>query len=101
MESRTVAVSLVLNAIISFLVVASILFLLLQAHNKTQDSEVEEDSDPSGTDLLAEIRDAINANNGRLPCRTIRCTTDLLGALWFGAGSQSCSFSGQVCGRVT
>jgi large conductance mechanosensitive channel len=59
-----ISVGLVLNAIISFLAVAFILFLLLKAYNKTQVPEVEEDPGPSETDLLAEIRDAIKANNG-------------------------------------
>lgn len=59
-----ISIGLVINAVISFLAVAFILFLLVKAYNKTQDPDVEEESGPSETDLLAEIRDAIKANNG-------------------------------------
>jgi large conductance mechanosensitive channel len=62
--SAFISIGLVISAVISFLAVAFILFLLVQAYNKTQDPEVEKEPGPSETDLLAEIRDAIKANNG-------------------------------------
>lgn len=58
-----ISIGLVIGAAISFVAVAFILFVLIKAYNKTQAPEVEESAGPSETDLLAEIRDAIKANN--------------------------------------
>ncbi len=62
--SAFVSIGLVINAVISFLAVAFILFVSVQASNKTQDPKVEGDPGPSEIDLLAEIRDAMKAYNG-------------------------------------
>ena len=58
-----ISVGLVLQAVISFLAVAFILFLLIKAYNKTQAPEEESDDGPSEVDLLTEIRDSLRANN--------------------------------------
>ena len=58
-----VSIGLVIDAVISFLIVAFILFLVLKGYNKMK-SEEEEDAGPSEVDLLTEIRDQLRANNG-------------------------------------
>jgi large conductance mechanosensitive channel len=57
-----ISIGLVINALISFLAVAFILFLLVRAYNKTQTPDESEDG-PSEVDLLTEIRDQLKANN--------------------------------------
>lgn len=59
-----VSIGLVLNAIISFVVVAFILFLIVKGYTSMQKADEEEDAGPSETDLLTEIRDQLRANNG-------------------------------------
>ncbi len=58
-----ISIGLVIDAAISFVVVAFILFLLIKAYNKTQAPAVEEEAGPSEVDLLTEIRDQLRANN--------------------------------------
>lgn len=58
-----VSIGLVIDAVISFIIVAFILFLVLKGYNKMK-AEDEEDSGPSEVDLLTEIRDQLRANNG-------------------------------------
>jgi large conductance mechanosensitive channel len=58
-----VSIGLVIDAVISFVIVAAILFLVLKAYNKLKDEQAE-DSGPSEVDLLTEIRDQLRANNG-------------------------------------
>jgi large conductance mechanosensitive channel len=58
-----VSIGLVIDAVISFVIVAFILFLVLKGYNKMKDDAAAEDSGPSETDLLAEIRDQLRANN--------------------------------------
>ncbi len=53
-----ISIGLVLDAAISFVAVAFILFLLIKAYNKTK-APVEEDSGPTEIDLLTEIRDSL------------------------------------------
>ena len=53
-----ISIGLVINAIISFIAVAFILFLMVKAYNKWK-GEDEEDAGPSEVDLLTEIRDAL------------------------------------------
>ena len=53
-----ISIGLVINAIISFLAVAFILFLLVKAYNNWKGEE-EEDSGPTEVDLLTEIRDSL------------------------------------------
>jgi len=48
-----------INTVISFVAIAFILFMLLKAYNKSQKPTEEEESGPSETDLLIEIRDAL------------------------------------------
>ena len=56
-----ISIGLVIDAAISFVAVAFILFLLVRAYNKSKGPE-EEDSGPSEVDLLTEIRDQLRAN---------------------------------------
>ena len=53
----------VINAIVMFLIVAFVCFLIVKQINKMKVEKEEVASGPSETDLLAEIRDAIKANN--------------------------------------
>jgi large conductance mechanosensitive channel len=61
-EAR-ISIGLVIQAVVSFVAVAFILFMLIRTYNKTKAPEEEEESGPSETDLLTEIRDALNAGN--------------------------------------
>ncbi|MEO6652339.1 MAG: large conductance mechanosensitive channel protein MscL [Ilumatobacteraceae bacterium] len=54
-----VSVGLVIDAIISFVVVAFILFLLIKAYNSWKDPEEETDAGPTEIDLLIQIRDSL------------------------------------------
>jgi len=54
-----ISIGLVIDAAISFVVVAFILFLLVKAYNKMSKAPEEEDSGPSEVDLLTEIRDSL------------------------------------------
>ncbi len=56
-----ISIGLVLNALISFIAVAFILFLLVKAYNRA--SNASEEGGPSEVDLLTEIRDQLRANN--------------------------------------
>jgi large conductance mechanosensitive channel len=58
-----ISIGLVIQAIISFIAVAFILFLLIKAYNKAKAPEVEAEAGPSEVDLLTEIRDALKASN--------------------------------------
>ncbi len=53
-----ISIGLVINAAISFILVAFILFLLVKAYNNWKGDE-EEDSGPTEVDLLTEIRDSL------------------------------------------
>lgn len=53
-----ISIGLVLDAAISFVAVAFILFMLIKAYNKVQ-APAEEDSGPTEVDLLTEIRDSL------------------------------------------
>ena len=57
-----ISIGLVLDAIIAFVLVAFILFLMVRAYNRMQKKE-EEDSGPSEVDLLTEIRDQLKQNS--------------------------------------
>jgi len=52
-----------INTIISLIIVGFVMFLIVKAYNKTKAPVVEEVAGPSQEDLLAEIRDAIKAQN--------------------------------------
>ena len=52
-----ISIGLVIDAAISFVAVAFILFLLVRAYNKWKTDD--EDSGPSEVDLLTEIRDSL------------------------------------------
>lgn len=54
-----ISVGLVIDAAISFVVVALILFLVVKAYNNMKRPEPEADSGPSEIDLLMEIRDSL------------------------------------------
>ena len=56
-------VGTVLTALIMFVIVAFVCFLIVKQVNKMKADEEEEDSGPSEVDLLAEIRDQLKANN--------------------------------------
>ena len=53
-----ISIGLVIDAAISFVAVAFILFLIVRAYNNMKAPE-EEDSGPSEVDLLTEIRDSL------------------------------------------
>ena len=53
-----ISIGLVIDAAISFVVVAFILFLMIKAYNKTQEPAAEDDG-PSEVELLTEIRDSL------------------------------------------
>ena len=53
-----ISIGLVINALVSFIAVAFILFLMIKAYNKWQSAD-EDDSGPSEVDLLTEIRDQL------------------------------------------
>jgi large conductance mechanosensitive channel len=55
-----ISIGLVIDAVISFVVVAFILFLVVKAYNNWKRPEVE-DSGPTEVELLAEIRDSLRA----------------------------------------
>ena len=61
-DGAFISIGLVIDAVISFVIVAFILFLVLRGYNKLK-ADAEEDSGPSETDLLTEIRDQLRANN--------------------------------------
>ena len=61
-EAR-VSIGNVIDAIISFVIVAFVLFLILKAAASIQKPK-EEVSGPSEVELLIEIRDQLRANNG-------------------------------------
>ena len=53
-----ISIGLVIDAAISFVAVAFILFLMIKAYNKTQEPAAEDDG-PSEVELLTEIRDSL------------------------------------------
>jgi large conductance mechanosensitive channel len=54
----------VITAIIQFVIVAFVCFLIVKAYNSMKEPEVEEAAGPSEVELLIEIRDQLRANNG-------------------------------------
>ncbi len=54
-----ISIGLVIDAAISFVVVAFILFVMLKAYNNMKRPADEEESGPSEIDLLTEIRDSL------------------------------------------
>jgi large conductance mechanosensitive channel len=54
-----ISIGLVIDAIIKFIVVAWVLFLVLKAYNKTKKAEDEAPAGPTEVELLTEIRDAL------------------------------------------
>jgi len=54
-----ISIGLVIDAAISFVVVAFILFLMLKAYNNMKKPAEAEDAGPSEIDLLTEIRDSL------------------------------------------
>ena len=59
-----VSIGLVIDALISFVIVALILFLVIKGYNKLKADADAADLGPSETDVLIEIRDQLRANNG-------------------------------------
>ena len=57
-----ISIGLVIDAVISFVVVAFILFLMIKAYNSWKADEPESESGPSEIDLLTEIRDSLRNN---------------------------------------
>lgn len=58
-EAR-ISIGLVIDAAISFVLVAFILFLMVRAYNRMRDTG-DDDSGPSEVDLLTEIRDTLRS----------------------------------------
>ena len=58
-----ISIGLVIDAAISFVVVALILFLLVKAYNRFKADE-EEDAGPTELDILTEIRDELRRREG-------------------------------------
>lgn len=56
-----ISIGLVIDAAISFVVVAFILFVMIKAYNNWQGPSEDEDSGPSEIDLLTEIRDSLRS----------------------------------------
>ncbi len=54
-----ISIGLVIDAAISFVAVAFILFLLVRAYNNMKGPDEEEDSGPSEVELLTQIRDSL------------------------------------------
>ena len=54
-----ISIGLVIDAVISFVIVAFILFLVVKAYNKMEKPKEEEAAGPSEVDLLTEIRDSL------------------------------------------
>jgi large conductance mechanosensitive channel len=54
-----ISIGLVIGAIIDFVIVAFILFLVVKAYNRMKGPEDEAPSGPSEVELLTEIRDAL------------------------------------------
>jgi large conductance mechanosensitive channel len=59
-----ISIGLVIDAAISFVVVAFILFLLVKAYNQWKRQDDEDDDGPSELELLTEIRDELRRGNG-------------------------------------
>ena len=57
-----------ITAIVNFLIVAFVCFLVIKAYNKMKD-EVAEDAGPSEVDLLIEIRDELRSGRPELSVR--------------------------------
>lgn len=57
----TISIGLVIDAIISFIVVAIFLFLIIKAYNDFKAKEPVEETGPTEIQLLAEIRDELRA----------------------------------------
>lgn len=56
-----ISIGLVIDAAISFVAVAFILFLMIKAYNKSKAPEEEAPEGPSEVELLTEIRDSLRA----------------------------------------
>ena len=67
--NKDISLGLVINAVISFVVVAFFLFLVVKAYNKMKDEAEETPAGPTEIALLAEIRDELRA--GREPSSQI------------------------------
>ena len=59
----TLEIGLVIQAVIMFIVVAFILFLIIKAYN-TYIAKPDEDAGPTELDVLTEIRDELRASRG-------------------------------------
>ena len=56
-----ISIGLVIDAVITFIVVAFFLFLVIKAYNNFKAKEPVEDTGPTDIQLLAEIRDELRA----------------------------------------
>lgn len=54
-----ISIGLVIDAAISFIAVAFILFLIIKAYNNWKDDGTEEEAGPTEVELLTEIRDSL------------------------------------------
>lgn len=55
---------MVITALVTFVIVGFVCFLIVKAYNKLLADKEEEASGPSEVDLLTEIRDQLKSNNG-------------------------------------
>jgi large conductance mechanosensitive channel len=53
----------VITAIVNFLIVAAVCFLIVKAYNSFKKAEAEDDPGPSEIELLTEIRNELRARN--------------------------------------
>ncbi|MEJ7798926.1 MAG: large conductance mechanosensitive channel protein MscL [Ilumatobacter sp.] len=58
-----ISIGLVIDAIISFVVVTFILFLMIKAYNSWKDPEEDTDAGPTEIELLTQIRDSLQNRN--------------------------------------
>lgn len=56
-----ISIGLVIDAIISFIVVAFILFMMIKAYNNWKDPDEDTDAGPTEIELLTEIRDSLRS----------------------------------------
>lgn len=62
LQEPAILIGTFINQVISFIVIAFVVFLIVKAYNRaTRKQEEEADDGPSEVDLLTEIRDSLNA----------------------------------------
>jgi large conductance mechanosensitive channel len=59
----TILIGSFINAVVNFVIVAFVLFLVIKAYNRMQKPKAEEAAVPSQVELLTEIRDALRSRD--------------------------------------